>query len=67
MKKIIAAGIIYSNFGTALTTNPLEIKKKFQIENKYNLAFISHLQDTLLVKKEKIIADLELKAKKTNS
>jgi inner membrane protein len=61
--KFIAAGIIYSNFGTALTNNPLEIKKKFQIQNKYNLAFISHLQDTLLVKKEKIIADLELKLK----
>jgi inner membrane protein len=36
--KFIAAGIIYSNFGTALTNNPLEIKKKFEIENKYNLA-----------------------------
>jgi inner membrane protein len=39
--KFIAAGIIYSNFGTALTNNPLEIKKKFEIEI-YNLAFISH-------------------------
>jgi inner membrane protein len=61
--KFIAAGIIYSKFGTTLANNPLEIKKKFEIENKYNLAFISHIQDTLLVKKEKVIADLELKLK----
>jgi inner membrane protein len=61
--KFIAAATIYSNFGTALTNNPLDIKKKFEIENKYNLAFISHLQDTLLVKKVKIIADLELELK----
>jgi inner membrane protein len=61
--KFIAAGIIYSNFGTTLANNPLEIKKKFEIENKYNLTFISHIQDTLLVKKEKVIADLELKLK----
>jgi inner membrane protein len=50
--KFIAAATIYSNFGTALTNNPLEIKK-ISIENKYNLAFISHLQDTLQVKKKK--------------
>jgi inner membrane protein len=61
--KFIAAATIYSNFGTALTNNPLEIKKKFIIENKYNLAFISHVQDTLFEKKEKIIAELELKLK----
>lgn len=61
--KFISTATIYSNFGTALTNNPLEIKKKFEIQNKYNLTFISHLQDTLLVKKEKIIAELELKLK----
>jgi inner membrane protein len=61
--KFIAAATIYSNFGTALTINPLEVKKKFTIENKYNLAFISHIQDTLFEKKEKIIAELELKLK----
>jgi inner membrane protein len=61
--KFIATATIYSNFGTALTNNPLEIKKKFQIENKYNLAFISHLQDTLIVKKEKLVTELELKLK----
>ena len=61
--KFIAAATIYSNFGTALTTNPLEVKKKFTIENKYNLAFISHIQDTLFEKKEKIITELELKLK----
>jgi hypothetical protein len=51
--KFIAPAIIYSNFGTVLKNNPLEIKMKFQIENKYNLAFISHLQDALQVKKER--------------
>jgi inner membrane protein len=61
--KFIAAATIYSSFGSALTNNPLEVKKKFTIENKYNLAFISHIQDTLFEKKEKIIADLELKLK----
>ncbi len=61
--KFIAAATIYSNFGTALTINPLEVKKKFIIENKYNLAFISHVQDTLFEKKEKIVAELELKLK----
>jgi inner membrane protein len=61
--KFIAAATIYSSFGSALTNNPLEIKKKFQIENKYNLAFISHLQDTLIVKKEKLVTELELKLK----
>ena len=61
--KFIAAGTIYSNFGTSLKNNPLEIKKKFQIENKYNLYFISHAQDTLLEKKEKRVAELELKLK----
>jgi hypothetical protein len=43
----------------------LEVKKKFTIENKYNLAsFISHIQDTLWEKKEKIITELELKLRK---
>ena len=61
--KFIAQGEIYSNFGTALSNNPLEIKKKFAIENKYNIAFISHSQDTLTQKKEKAVAELELKLK----
>jgi inner membrane protein len=39
----------------------LEVKKKFTIENKYNLAFISHIQDTL--RERKIITELELKLK----
>jgi SET domain-containing protein len=38
--------------------NPLEIKKKFEITNKYN--DVHHLQDTLLIKLEEI-AELELK------
>lgn len=59
--KFIAAGTIYSNFGTALTNNPLEIKKKFILENKYNLAFISHIQDTLFASKEKKVSELEIK------
>jgi DNA-dependent RNA polymerase auxiliary subunit epsilon len=47
----------------------LEVKKKFTIENKYNLAFISHIQDTLFEREEKDNNKLELKlkAKKTNS
>jgi inner membrane protein len=61
--KFIATGTIYSNFGTALKENPLEIKKKFTIKDQYNLAFISHIQDTLLVSKANKIADLEIKLK----
>jgi inner membrane protein len=40
----------------------LEVKKKFTIENKYNLAFISHSRHSF-EKKEKIITELELKLK----
>lgn len=61
--KFITSATIYSNFGTALKDNPLEIKKKFTLENKYNISFISHLQDTLIAKKEKLIFELELKLK----
>ena len=61
--KFIAAGTIYTNFGTALKENPLEIKKKFQLENKYNINFVSHVQDTLSADKEKKIQEIELKLK----
>ena len=61
--KFITSGTIYSNFGTALKNNPLEIKKKFTFENKYNLAFISHVQDTLFASREKKIEELETKLK----
>jgi inner membrane protein len=61
--KFIATATIYSNFGTALANNPLEIKKKFIIENKYNLVFISHVQDTLLASKATKIDELEIKLK----
>lgn len=61
--KFIAAGTIYTNFGTALKENPLEIKKKFQFENKYNINFVSHVQDTLSADKEKKIQEIELKLK----
>ncbi len=61
--KFITEAIIYSNFGTTLKNNPLEIKKKFIIENKYSIEFISYLQDTLIAKKDKMITDLELKLK----
>jgi inner membrane protein len=61
--KFIATATIYSNFGTALANNPLEIKKKFIIENKYNLVFISHVQDTLLATKATKIDELEIKLK----
>lgn len=61
--KFIANGTIYSSFATSLINNPLELKKKFEIENKYNLAFKSHIQDTILLNKQKKIAELELKLK----
>lgn len=61
--KFIADATIYSSFASSLLTNPLELKKKFQIENKYNLAFKSHFQDTLFASKEKKIAELEIKLK----
>jgi inner membrane protein len=61
--KFIASATIYSNFGTALANNPLEIKKKFIIENKYNLVFISHVQDTLLASKASKIDEVEIKLK----
>jgi|26BtaG_2_1085354.scaffolds.fasta_scaffold00362_3 inner membrane protein len=61
--KFITSATIYSNFGAALKDNPLEIKKKFTLENKYNISFISHVQDTLIAKKEKVITELELKLK----
>lgn len=60
-KKFIVAATIYSSFASSLLNNPLELKKKFEIENKYNLTFKSHLQDTILSNKEKKIAELELK------
>ena len=47
--KFIANAILYSSFATALNNSPLELKKKFEIENKYNLRFKSHLQDTILL------------------
>lgn len=61
--KFIASGIIYTNFPTALQNNKLEIKKKFELENKYNLAFKSNSQDTIFVNRQKNIAELELKLK----
>lgn len=61
--KFIAAGTIYTNFGTALKDNPLDIKKKFEITNKYNLQFVSHIQDTLSAAKEKKVQEIELKLK----
>jgi hypothetical protein len=61
--KFIAAATIYSNFGTALKNNPLEIKKNFKLKINIICLHIS-LQDTLQLKKEKIISDLELKLKK---
>lgn len=62
-RKFIANATIYSSFATSLINNPLELKKKFEIENKYNLAFKSHIQDTILSNKLKSIAELELKLK----
>ena len=59
--KFISSAIIYSNFGTALKNNPLEIKKKFRFNNQYDLAFISHFLDTLSANKTEKIQEVELK------
>ena len=59
--KFVTSGTIYSNFATALKNNPLEIKKKFSLENKYDLAFISHILDTLSANKEKLMQEIKLK------
>ena len=61
--KFVTNGTIYSSFATSLINNPLELKKKFEIENKYNLNFKSHFQDTILSNKQKKITELELKLK----
>ena len=61
--KFVSEAKIYTNFPTALQNNKLEIKKKFEITNKYNLAFKSNAQDTIFVNKQKNIAELELKLK----
>lgn len=61
--KFIANATIYTNFATALIQNPLELKKKFTLVNNYNVVFKSHVQDTILLNKEKKITELELKLK----
>nr|WP_181716102.1 metal-dependent hydrolase [Flavobacterium sp.]QJS06639.1 membrane-bound metal-dependent hydrolase [Flavobacterium sp.] len=61
--KFIVAGTIYSNFDTSLLDNPLEIKKKFVLENKYNLTFRSRFLDTLSAIKTQKIQELQLKLK----
>jgi inner membrane protein len=61
--KFITTGIIYSNYNTALTSNPLDVNKKFNIENKYDLNFKSSFEDTLYINREKKIAELKIKLK----
>ena len=61
--KFISSANIYANFATSLLNNPSELKKKFQIENKYNIAFKSNVSDTLILNKQKRISELELKLK----
>jgi inner membrane protein len=61
--KFISNGTIYANFNTSILNNPSEFKKKFQLENKYNLAFKSNISDTLISNKQKRITELELKLK----
>jgi inner membrane protein len=61
--KFIAQGTIYSSFETSTSENPIDFKKKFEIVNKYNLHFESHILDTIISNKQKKISDLELKLK----
>ncbi len=61
--KFISIGTIYTNYATSLTTNTLELKKKFDLKNKYNIQFISHIADTLNLEKQKKITELQLKIK----
>jgi inner membrane protein len=50
--KFISQGTIYASF-----------EKKFEIINKYNLNFTSHILDTIISNKQKKISELELKLK----
>jgi inner membrane protein len=61
--KFIAQGTIYSSFESSTSDNPIDFKKKFEIVNKYNLHFESHILDTIISNKQKKISDLELKLK----
>ncbi len=61
--KFVSEAKIYANFPTALQNNLLEIKKQFEIKNKYNSSFKSSVQDTIFANKQKNIAELELKLK----
>jgi inner membrane protein len=59
--KFIAQGTIYASFETSTSDNPIDFKKKFEIVNKYDLSFISHILDTIISNKQKKIVELELK------
>lgn len=61
--KFITSATIYSNYNTALTSNPLDVNKKFNIENKYNFAFKSTFEDTLYNNREKKLDELKIKLK----
>jgi len=62
-KKFVKKAFIYSNYETTISLNQLEFKKKFEIENKYNIDFKSHFLDTISYNRSKKIAELELKIK----
>jgi inner membrane protein len=61
--KFISQGTIYASFETSTSDNPIDFKKKFEIVNKYDLSFISHILDTIISNKQKKISELELKLK----
>jgi len=61
--KFISTGTIYTNYATSLITNTLELKKKFDLKNKYKIQFLSHIADTLNLEKQKKITELQLKIK----
>lgn len=61
--KFINTGLLYTNYPTAVNLNPLDFKKKFKLENNYNISFKSFTKDTLIQKKIERINELELKIK----
>ncbi len=54
---------IYSSQNTSIVGNPNEFKKKFELENKYNVAFKSFVLDSILAHKTEKIKELELSLK----
>jgi inner membrane protein len=61
--KFIEKATIYSKNNTSIIDNPNEFKKKFELENKYNIAFKSFVLDSVIAHKNEKIKELELSLK----